>query len=706
MNIKLVIPLYYQYRRKDMFVSKLLIRNFRSIENESIDFRPGKNVLVGKNNSGKSNIVKAIDLVLGEKSPIYLDINEKDFFTYYKNGEENVKKAFFIAVKLEGNDINEELFKSINGAWLAPIGEENLLEGFFNENKNPKLLIKNFDTLNNRKYYKDKDKEELFDIFRNAQELYIYFSVVKNFEIENMDYDMDNYQSNYSKTYSILLKHDNQYYRCSKFSNDLRNSLITSAILSAVRDINKELRINTWSWYGRLIKDIWENCNSSQKREIDKKLSEIKEITDNIFINAASDIEEKIKKAIYHNSISFQLLQNTKDDIYKGINIFVNDGVEGLLEDKGTGIQSAVVISLFSYYCSKFHKNSSLLVVEEPEIYLHPQARRVVSNKFDEFVNLNSINRNQVIITTHSSEFIRNTDIGNIIVVKKVSGKTITKRIQIETDKHKELAKLQNIISTKNAEIFFADKVILVEGGEEYLIPLIAEHYQEKGFLDYNNISVAKVGGKSFFRPYMEVLSCLGIEYFVIADFDILHNGLENINEFINEFSQEELNDIRKSLNEIIPKDEPWIKSKDIREKLLKPDKSIDAKSLCAVIDEMCATEEYNDKLKDYWEYLRPKVTKKVNYIILENYEDIKTKVYNYIDKLKASNIFILKKGELEDYITDDGQKIIEELGFTNQKELKIIKLSELINNGDIKIEQVLDIEDYVEVIKRLKSNS
>lgn len=204
----------------------------------------------------------------------------------------------------------------------------------------------------------------------------------------------------------------------------------------------------------------------------------------------------------------------------------------------------------------------------------------------------------------------------------------------------------------------------------------------------------------------MEVLSCLGIEYYVIADFDILHNGLEQIDVFIEMYSQEKLNDIRNTLNEIIPIDEPWIKSKDIREKLLKPDKSMDAKSLCTVIDEICATEEYNDKLKEIWLYVRPKVTKKVNYRILENYEDIKTKVYNYIDKLKASNIFILKKGELEDYITDDGQKIIEDLGFANQKELKIIKLSELVNNGDIEIEQVLDIEDYVEVIKRLKSNS
>lgn len=64
----------------------------------------------------------------------------------------------------------------------------------------------------------------------------------------------------------------------------------------------------------------------------------------------------------------------------------------------------------------------------------------------------------------------------------------------------------------------------------------------------------------------MEVLPCLGIEYYIIADFDILHNGLEQIGEFIDMFSQEELNDIRNTLKGIIPIDEPWIKSKDIKE--------------------------------------------------------------------------------------------------------------------------------------------
>ncbi|RKD34175.1 hypothetical protein BET03_07750 [Thermohalobacter berrensis] len=187
--------------------------------------------------------------------------------------------------------------------------------------------------------------------------------------------------------------------------------------------------------YGKLIKHIWENSDFNKKAVIEKKLDEIKQITDDIFDDAIMDIQQKIREAIYFSNISFQLLENTKDDIYKGIEVFIDDGILGLLKDKGTGIQSAFIISLFSYYCSKFHKNSSLLVVEEPEIYLHPQARRVLSYKFDEFVNLNHINGNQVIITTHSSEFIRNTNLENIILVKKVNGRTTTKSITLHSEK-------------------------------------------------------------------------------------------------------------------------------------------------------------------------------------------------------------------------------------------------------------------------------
>jgi predicted ATP-dependent endonuclease of OLD family len=48
-----------------MFISKLFVQNFRSLRQATIRFEKGKNVIVGKNNYGKSNIVKAIEVLIG-----------------------------------------------------------------------------------------------------------------------------------------------------------------------------------------------------------------------------------------------------------------------------------------------------------------------------------------------------------------------------------------------------------------------------------------------------------------------------------------------------------------------------------------------------------------------------------------------------------------------------------------------------------------
>ena len=49
-----------------MIISKLKIENYKSIESMKLEFVEGKNIIVGQNNSGKSNIISAINLVIGE----------------------------------------------------------------------------------------------------------------------------------------------------------------------------------------------------------------------------------------------------------------------------------------------------------------------------------------------------------------------------------------------------------------------------------------------------------------------------------------------------------------------------------------------------------------------------------------------------------------------------------------------------------------
>ena len=82
--------------------------------------------------------------------------------------------------------------------------------------------------------------------------------------------------------------------------------------------------------------------------------------------------------------------------------LYVDDGFKSLLTDKGSGIQSAVIIGLFSYYTKYVNAvTSALLCIEEPELYLHPHARRLISDRLTDFIG----EKNQVIITTHSADF-------------------------------------------------------------------------------------------------------------------------------------------------------------------------------------------------------------------------------------------------------------------------------------------------------------
>ena len=130
--------------------------------------------------------------------------------------------------------------------------------------------------------------------------------------------------------------------------------------------------------------------------------------------------------------------------------------------------------------------------IEEPELFLHPHAKRMLSDILNDFIKNNGgINENQIIITTHSEEFIHNVDIENINVIRKTKNGTKKSRINKENyEDGKELQKLKIELQYKNTEMFFAEKVILVEGEEQILIPNIVKKIYGKNILDNNDISI------------------------------------------------------------------------------------------------------------------------------------------------------------------------------------------------------------------------
>ncbi len=107
-----------------MYLSKVILKNFRKFKYLEVPFKDGLNVLIGENDSGKTTIIDAIRIALGTQSNEYYKLEERDF-----------------------NDKNEELIIECDFKFRER--EENKASHFVewitfdeNQNKNPVLKIK------------------------------------------------------------------------------------------------------------------------------------------------------------------------------------------------------------------------------------------------------------------------------------------------------------------------------------------------------------------------------------------------------------------------------------------------------------------------------------------------------------------------------------------------------------------------------------
>lgn len=492
-----------------MIITKLNINNYKSIENMSLEFVKGKNIIVGQNNSGKSNIISAINLVIGEKYP------SKKYEDNYYYQDSN---SFTISLELsECNDLDSTYLEN----YTKNIGLDKLDFNLAYLKLSPDEVEQQGLALERPKWIVGTD---LIDVIKNAKKMYITLHSVKG---EDAIY-----------TLSMDLE-DGYLYKFKYFTQELLASFITSAIIPSERNIKNELAVNNYSWYGKLIKKVWQEMSDEDKEKLNINNSSLSEVTNSIFKGLTNELGDSVKDAIPYNKLEFKLIQDTKTDYYKGIKILLDDGYYSLLDDKGSGIKSLIIIELFKLYCKKYHRFSSCLIVEEPEVFLHPQARSVLSKKIDQFL---LDNNNQTIVTTHSEQFLSNFDIKQLTFINKEDNKSVKYKIIDSDFTERDFQKMNIITKTDNAEMYFANSVILVEGGEKYIIRKLIDLYKDELFLDYNNCSLIKVGGKSYFGIYKKMLEKLGKKVYIIGDYD---NLKEEINEYLPQTLLEKLNTIK-----------------------------------------------------------------------------------------------------------------------------------------------------------------
>jgi len=626
-----------------VYVTEVLIRGFRSLKDVSVKFYPGINVLVGKNNAGKSNIIRALDLVLGEKWPPRYEAGEKDFYRASSNAEP--VDRFLIAVCLEGQVNSQVIVNENAGAYIRLIQNPPSRHEF-----EEFLIVTREEKQKSAEYLRGPD---LAGFLEFANEVWLYLLIPRD----------DVYGERILA--AIVKDRLGDWYELWRFGNPVRDALLTTAFVPSFRDPHNQLRITSFSWYGRLIRHLYEQRTEEQRRNIEKAQQSLSKTLDKIFQQTTETLRQRLSRAIAHHRISFKAGSFTRDDDYKQITLFVDDGIDAPYYDKGSGIQSALIIALFAQYCEAFHQSSSLLLIEEPEIYLHPQGRRALEAQLVEFARpRENGGERQVILSTHSPEFLRSAPIYKVTLVSKPPGSTASHIRQIKPDDfdEEELQKIQKELTTKNAEMVFADHVLLVEGGEEHLLPVLADlYFGESSWFDTHNVSVLPVKGKGNFKIYVEILEKLGIPWTILADLDFLKEGLQKINveDSLSEEAKQALITIRTRWNEI---SSAQPSGKRIKEKVFDPN-SRDWRRLYAEVDAAIAeltqgetlSKERLDHIRRLWESLKDRVSHKNYEAIVHTLEE---ELRLLIDELRNYGIFVLSQGELEDYFTDEAQDL------------------------------------------------
>jgi predicted ATPase len=291
---------------------------------------------------------------------------------------------------------------------------------------------------------------------------------------------------------------------------------------------------------------------------------------------------------------------------------------------------------LLTYLFAIFALNvrNAVIIVDEPELHLHP---RWQSALFALFEKLSKSTGNQFIIATHSPTFISPASIQYVSRVYSEDQQSNIVRLSaasLPNAKH-----LFNIVNSENNErVFFTDTVVLVEGLHDRIVfERVLDITAKKHALNAPSVEVVSIGGKGLFPAYQKLLDACKVGWRVVADRDYI----------------EQIGDV--AVKTLFALDTGEVKN-DVIDNV----KSLDCAALVERIDKAMDAGSWADA-KDLWAYIKSRRVR-LKDTLDENEHTI---LAAFIEHKKAEGIYLLPRGDLEDYLPEgyrskDTQKLIE----------------------------------------------
>lgn len=441
-----------------MRIAKVIIENYRSIKHIEIDIKPLFG-LIGANSAGKSNILRALNLVLGDRYPMAHSLTKKDFYNEDFANNIKIEVHFDSPFRSYNHECKGIQFKTIH---------DSINNTFTTEYRAIECV-----TGRCQAYNLKGDTKERFSA--------VYVPATRNFE-----YHLQN---------------------------------------------NAE-----WSFLGKLIKQFNEVFPQEKIAELTEKFEAVKSsLETEKFREFESTFKEAFREHILptENDVDIGFKAFDPKNYYKTIEIIPKEyeSVKNI-DQMGEGMKNLIFIALFRAYAKVFPE-STIFLIEEPELYLHPQGRADLFNIFRSLAERGS----QIIYTTHSQEFIDIEYFSNIGLVRKNIGLTqhYTEILQINEnqflDEWKEQTGindasidsiklfLKNVSNAETNKGFFAKKIVLVEGQTEKW--MFSVYAKKEGFdLEKNNVEIVNVSGKNNIEKFFVIFKKLNYPIYVIFDGD------------------------------------------------------------------------------------------------------------------------------------------------------------------------------------------
>lgn len=524
-----------------MLLTKIHVKNYRLLIDAWMDVDSSMTLIVGRNNTAKTSCMDIIEKVL-KGSPLAYD-------DYPLSGRQGLFEliTLFMSKGILFDELNQKLkVPSIEFSIDYSLDDQDANLGALS----PFIIDVDVDTtsaLIRAEYGLKLDEKNLYELFEES----CYTDGDFSPDLEKI---RDIFKASFAKIfglkiYAINPKNDKDIQI--KTQNELV-SLFPFFSIHAERELGEDGTQKGNDSLVQLISSYFSVNVDELSSEVSTEIKALREVVGkaNEDVQKRSDelLSSIVNKAVgfgYPNAEELQLGVSTELKIDQQIMgntklTYMSDVTGEALPSShnGLGYRNLIKIEfLLADYSQKIKKGDNacipLLFIEEPESHMHPQMQRAFAEYLEKFLQAITNVHIQTFLTSHSAHITNTVDFSKIRYAQRTNNGVVYKNLQTFVNLEPDNASfVKKYLTLSRCDLFFADKIILVEGASErLLLPDMIQKSDKEGLFNSQKYklpaqyySLIEIGGAYAYK-FIPFVTFLGVPCLILTDIDSMADG-------------------------------------------------------------------------------------------------------------------------------------------------------------------------------------